>query len=145
MALSRRGLMLGAGTLPLLARRSEAATDTLRFGLSAYPPNLQPWISTGQAAATVKLMLYRGLLSFGPDGKLRGELAESWARDGDTGWVFKLRDAVFQSGAPVTAADVAWTLDQVRGEKSTAYLAGQLRGIKSIETPDARTVRIVMQ
>jgi peptide/nickel transport system substrate-binding protein len=145
MALSRRGLMLGAGTLPLLARRAEAANDTLRFGLSAYPPNLQPWVSTGQAAATVKLQLYRGLLSFGPDGKLRPELAESWGRDGEAGWVFRLRDAIFQSGAPVTSADVAWTLDQVRAEKSTAYLAGQLRGIKSIETPDARTVRIVMQ
>jgi ABC-type transport system substrate-binding protein len=145
MHVSRRGLLLGAASLPLLAEPAAAATDTLRFGLSAYPPNLQPWVSTGQAAATVKLLLYRGLLSFAPDGSLRGELAEHWERDGDTGWVFHLRDAVFQSGAPVTAADVAWTIDQVRGEHSTAYLAGQLRGIKSLETPDARTVRIVMQ
>lgn len=145
MRLSRRAAMLGAATMPLLTRAAEAAPGPLRFGLSAYPPNLQPWISTGQAAATVKLLLYRGLLSFAPDGSLRGELAESWERDGDAGWVFHLRDAVFQSGAPVTAADVAWTLDQVRGEHSTAYLAGQLKTIASVETPDPRTVRIVMQ
>jgi peptide/nickel transport system substrate-binding protein len=89
--------------------------------------------------------MFRGLLSFAPDGQLRGELAERWERDGDTGWVFHLRDAVFQSGAPVTAADVAWTIDQVRGPQSTAYMKGQLAGVKTVETPDPRTVRIVMQ
>ena len=144
MMIPRRRLMLAAASLPL-ARHAEAASEPLRFGLSAYPPNLQPWVSTGQAAATVKLLLFRGLLSFAPDGQLRGELADHWERDGETGWVFHLRDAVFQSGAPVTSADVAWTLDQVRGEHSTAYLHGQLQSVTSVATPDPRTVRIVMQ
>ena len=48
----------------------------LRFGLSSFPPNLQPWANTGTAAATAKLLIHRGLLSYGKDGQLRGELAE---------------------------------------------------------------------
>lgn len=144
MRLPRRTLIFGAAALPALARDADAQSRPLRFGLSAWPPNLQPWISTGQAAATVKLCLYRGLLSFGPDGALRAELAKSWAPEGETAWVFHLRDATFHSGAPVTAADVTWTIDQVRSQP-TSYLAGQFKAIKSVEAPDPRTVRIVMQ
>lgn len=144
VALSRREWLIGAAALPALARTARAAPpDTLRFGLSSYPPSLQPWASTGTAALTVKTLLHRGLLMFGTDGKVKGALASSWTRDGNTGWTFKLRDAVFHNGAPVTADDVKWTLEQIRDAKSTAYLRGQLQVIDSIETPDAKTVRIV--
>jgi ABC-type transport system substrate-binding protein len=102
--LSRRSLLTAAATLPLLHRaaRAERTPGTLTFGLSSYPPTLQPWANSGTAAATIKVLIFRGLLSYDKDGKLRGELAEKWERDGDTGWVFHLRDAVFQNGAPVT-------------------------------------------
>jgi ABC-type transport system substrate-binding protein len=146
MILSRRSVMLGAAAAPLIGMRAEAAPDVIRFGLSAYPPNLQPWVSTGQAAVTVKLLLYRGLLSFAPDGSVRAELAEHWERDGDTGWVFHLREALFHSGAPVTAQDVAWSIQQIGGtQSSSAFLHGQFQSIKSVETPDPRTVRIITQ
>ncbi len=142
MRLSRRRLVLTAAAAPLLAPQASAADAPLRFGLSTYPPNLLPWVSTGQSSATVKLLLFRGLLSFATDGSLRGELAARWERDGDTAWVFHLRDAVFQNGAPVTAADAAWSITQVRGN-AVAYMHGQMQGVQSVETPDARTLRIV--
>jgi ABC-type transport system substrate-binding protein len=147
LPLSRRGLLVGAATFPMLPRlaRAAAAADTLRFGLSSYPPSMQPWANAGTAALTVKTLIHRGLLSFGPDGKLRGALARDWARDGETGWVFHLREASFHNGAPVTADDVKWTLEQITGSTSTAYLRGQLQAIKSVDTPDERTVRIVME
>ncbi len=145
--ISRRAVLVGAAALPFAPGLARAARqpDTLTFGLSSFPPNLQPWTSTGTASLTVKALLYRGLLSFGPDAQVRGELAESWARDGETGWRFHLREATFHNGAPVTAEDVKWTLEQIAGDKSGAYLRGQLSDIQSIETPDARTVRIVMK
>jgi ABC-type transport system substrate-binding protein len=141
----RRLLLGGIVTspfLPVLARAAHPA-DTLRFGLSSYPPNLLPWANVGTAALTVKLQIHRGLLSFGTDGKVQGELAESWERDGDTAWRFHLRDAKFHNGAAVTAADVQWSLMQIVDAKSSAYLRGQLTGMQ-VETPDAHTVRIVM-
>jgi ABC-type transport system substrate-binding protein len=145
--LMRRGLLLGAATMPLATRAAWAAKTpgTLTFGLSSYPPNLNPWASTGTAALTVKIQIYRGLMSFGPDTRVRAELADSWERDGETGWKFHLREAVFQNGAPVTAADVKWTLEQIAAEKSTAYLRGQFQAIQTVETPDTRTVRIIMK
>jgi peptide/nickel transport system substrate-binding protein len=144
LLLSRRLLLAGAA-LPFAPRLAHAARQpgTLTFGLSSYPPNLSPWANTGTAAVTVKIQLHRGLLSFGPDGQVHGELAQSWTRDGDHAWLFKLRPATFHNGAPVTSADVQWSIGQIAGEKSTAYLRGQFQDIQAVETPDPTTVRIV--
>ena len=52
--LSRRLVTLGLGAVPLLARPGFAQRQPgiLRFGLSSYPPSIQPWQNTGTAAAT---------------------------------------------------------------------------------------------
>ncbi|HEY3846392.1 MAG TPA: ABC transporter substrate-binding protein [Acetobacteraceae bacterium] len=146
MKLSRRALLAAGATLPVLRRSARAAAkDTLRFGLSTYPPSLALWSNVGTSAVTVKLQTHRGLLSFAPDGTVRGELAEHWERDGDTGWAFHLRDARFHTGAPVTAADVKWTIEQIAAPTSTAYYRSLFQQVDRIDTPDARTVRIVMK
>jgi hypothetical protein len=70
LTVSRRSVLAGATALPFL-RLTEvraATPGTLTFGLSSYPPSIQPWLNTGTAAATVKLMIYRGLTGFAPDG-----------------------------------------------------------------------------
>jgi ABC-type transport system substrate-binding protein len=145
MKLARRTL-LSVSLAQSLAGIARAAPSpgVLRFGLSAFPPSLLPFANTGQAAATVKLLVHRGLMSYDRAGALRGELAESWEPDGATGWRFRLREARFSNGAPFTSADVRYTLEQVTGEKSTAYFRTPLQGIRQIDTPDARTVRIIM-
>ena len=142
--LSRRSMLLAAGAVPFLGRTARAESGTIRFGLSAFPPNLLPWVSTGASAGTVKLLLFRGLLGYDKDGQLRGELAKSWSIDDDGAWVFKLRPgAVFHNGEPVTADDVKWTVEQIGGEKSTAFMRGQFGDIARVEVPDQSTVRIV--
>jgi ABC-type transport system substrate-binding protein len=144
--IARRSLLFGIAAVPFAPRLACAAGhDKLVFGLSTYPPNLQPWASTGTSALTVKTQIFRGLLSYGTDAKVQPELAEKWERDGETGWRFHLREAVFHDGSPVTAQDVKWSLEQIAGTSSTAYLRGQLQSLRSIETPDARTVVIDMQ
>ncbi|MBR0680404.1 peptide ABC transporter substrate-binding protein [Roseomonas eburnea] len=147
---SRRAVLAGAAAsamLPFLrVPGARAATPgMLTFGLSSFPPSIQPWANTGTAAATVKLMIYRGLTSYAPDGSLRGELADSWDRVGATGWEFRLRDARFQNGEKVTSADVKWTIEQIAGERSTAYFRAEMQGVERVETPDDRTVRIIMK
>lgn len=147
MLLSRRAVLAAGATLPLLrpGMVRAAPNSVLRFGLSSFPPSLQPWVHTGTAALTVKLLVFRGLTGFGADGEVRPELAESWATEGATGWVFKLREAKFADGRPVTSEDVKWTLEQIAAEGSTAFLKNEFKGIDKIETPDARTVRITMK
>jgi peptide/nickel transport system substrate-binding protein len=142
---TRRSLLAAGAALPFLRIQARAATTRgkLVFGLSSYPPTMAPWANAGTAAATAKLMFHRGLLGYDANGNLRGELAEKWEHADDGAWVLHLRDAVFQNGAPVTSADVAWTIEQVAGEKSTAYLRAEMQRITKIDTPDAKTVRLV--
>jgi peptide/nickel transport system substrate-binding protein len=144
MRLTRRTLLASGATLPFLRDPARAAVTPgkLVFGLSSYPPTMAPWANAGTAAATAKLMFHRGLLGYGPDGNLRGELAETWEHAEDGAWVFHLRDAVFHNGAKVTSADVAWSIEQVAGEKSTAYLRAEMQRLARVETPDAKTVRL---
>jgi len=143
--IARRSLLASAAVLPFLRNPARAATTAGRlvFGLSTYPPSLSPWANAGTAAATAKLAMHRGLLGYAPDGTVRGELAETWEHAEDGAWVFHLRDATFHNGNAVTSADVAWTVDQVGGEKSTAYLRAEMQGIARVETPDSKTVRFI--
>ncbi|PZW47139.1 peptide/nickel transport system substrate-binding protein [Humitalea rosea] len=142
---TRRAVLAGAASLPFLRiPGARAATPgVLTFGLSSYPPTLQPWANGGTASATIKLMIFRGLISYAPDGSLRPELAESWTLENPTTWLFKLRNATFQNGEKVTSADVKWSLEQIAAERSTAFFRAQIQGLERIETPDDMTVRIV--
>ena len=150
MTMSRRSLVKAGLVIPLAApllmrpALAQRAANTLRYGLSAFPPNLQPWVSTGASAGTVKMLTHRSLLSYDDKGELRGELAESWSIDAEGAWVFKLRQGcLFHNGDPVTAEDVKWSIEQIAGEKSTAYMRAQFQGVARIEIPDAKTVRLV--
>jgi peptide/nickel transport system substrate-binding protein len=145
--LTRRATLAGAATLPLLGRSAYAARTpgVLRFGLSAYPPSLTPWANAGTAAGTTQALMNRGLTGYAADGSLTGEMAESWSREGAATWVFKLRDAVWQNGKPVESEHIKWNFEQIAAAKSTAYMKVQFQDVDKIETPDARTLKLVMK
>jgi peptide/nickel transport system substrate-binding protein len=147
----RRGLLRAAaiaGTAPFYLGRAQAQPrGTLRFGLSSYPPSIRPWENTGTAAATVKLLIYRGLLGYDSQGNVRAELAQSFDRDGERAYVFKLRPNVrFANGAVLTSDDVRFTVEQITGERSTAFFRADFQNlIERVETPDPLTARIVLK
>ncbi len=146
LPVSRRAMLAGGAALPFLripGARAAGSPGVLRFGLSSYPPSIQPWVNGGTASATVKLMIHRGLTTFGDDGALQGALAESWGPEGDHTWVFRLRDATFQNGSKVTSADVKWTIEQIAAERSTAFFRSEMQRVDRVDTPDDKTVRIV--
>lgn len=144
----KSGLVLGTGVIvgPTLFGRAMAGTPGhLKFGLSSYPPSMNQWANAGTAAATVKYQLYRGLVSYDGQGRLASELADNWSVEGDVTYVFKLRkNAYFHDGTPVTSKDVKASFDAIRAEGSAAYLNGAFKIINRIETPDTKTVRIIL-
>jgi peptide/nickel transport system substrate-binding protein len=91
----------------------------LNFGLSSYPPSLNPFLNTGTAAATYALAAYRGLVGYDSSGNVSPELAKSWKAQGGTTFVFQLREnAKFQNGQQVTPEDVQYTFEYIRQNKS---------------------------
>ena len=86
----------------------------LRLGWTAGPDNLNPFIGYDALAFTVWYMNYDTLVGLNTTdvapNKTTG-LATGWTTspDGKT-WTFTIRkDAKWQDGVPLTAADVAWT------------------------------------
>ena len=142
---TRRSLLTAAAAAPFLGPRRANAARTpghLVFALSAWPATLSPWVNAGTVAQDVKVLMFRGLLGYADDGTMIGELAERWEREDDHSWVFHLRAALFHNGNPVTSEDVRYSIEQMAGEKSVAYLKGEMQRIVRIDTPDARTVRL---
>lgn len=146
MSLTRRVFMGSATALTLAPgmARAQARSGILRYGLATWPPSLQPWLSVGSSAGTIKALIHRNLVGYGPDGELRGEIAESWSLDRDGAWVFKLRpNVLFHNGERATAEDVKWTIEQIAAPNSTAFVRTQFQQFERVETPDPLTVRIV--
>ena len=142
---TRRTLLAALPLLGLRQARAQAARPPghLVMGISGWPSTLAPFTNAGTVAMNAKLLIFRGLLGYGADGRMQGELAEGWERDGEDAWVFHLREALFHNGQPVTADDVRYSIEQMAAEKSTAYMKGEMGRIARIDTPDARTVRLV--
>jgi len=134
------------GSSLMIGRVQARTAGTLVFGLSSYPPGIRPWENKGTASSTVKLQIFRGLVGYGPDGSLQPELAESWEIPDARTYIFKLREnAVFHNGEPVTAEDVRASLRAIAAEDSTAHLRSRFGIVETIETPDPKTVRIILK
>ena len=165
--MDRRSLLTAALTAPLaapflgraMAQGNPTRKETLLL-VQEYGPNSldMQGIGSSQPVNGVSLNCYDRLLRFKPvplpDGQgntfaidqLEGELAESWqlASDGMSA-TFKLREAAFHSGRPVTAKDVKWSLDRavsIGGFATTQMAAGSLEKPEQFVAVDDRTFRI---
>lgn len=162
--ISRRTLVAAGLAAPFLAQgkaRAQAPkrSETLLL-VQEYGPNSldMQGIGSSQPVNGVALNCYDRLLRFKPvpipggGGNtismeaLEGELAESWqlASDGMSA-TFKLRDAKFHSGRPVTAKDVKWSLDRavsIGGFATTQMNAGSMEKPEQFVALDDKTFRI---
>lgn len=159
-SISRRNLLkIGALTsisMPFSRVFAAASTDRL---VAAYGQTINSLdlhrTGTNRASYQISVNCYDRLVSFGSqtlaDGtlswdytKIEPALAESWtvSDDGKT-LTFKLRkDAIFQDGSKVTAADVKWSFDRavsVGGFATTQMAAGSLTKPEQFEAIDDET------
>jgi len=114
----KRLVTLGLATALALCACAQSAGSpqrsgpvTLRIGVADLPPSGVPWSGVGAPGQYVWSSVFDALTVVGPDGAVRGALAESWtARDPRT-WDFKLRPGVtFSNGERVDAAAVVQTI-----------------------------------
>ncbi|WP_066309578.1 ABC transporter substrate-binding protein [Bacillus sp. FJAT-29814] len=114
---------------------------SLTFGLAAEPTTMDPYIQNGTHGRTVKLAIYRGLFNYNEKGELEPELAESYTTNDElTSYTFKLRDAKFHNGDPVTAEDVKFTYERMLASDSKATFKTELSIIKDIQVADEKTI-----
>jgi len=106
---------IALGALALTASAASAATpkNQLVIGTSlAQVVSLDPQQGSEAKALEIMSNLYDRLVATDVDGKIIPQLAESWTVD-EKGITFKLREAKFASGNPVTAADFVYSLTRL--------------------------------
>jgi peptide/nickel transport system substrate-binding protein len=120
---------------------------SLTIRLAGDVPNLKPWDLRSRDEEIVADLLYNGLVRLDPALRPRPDLAERWeiAADGQT-ITFTLRSGVqWHDGEPLTAEDVAWTLNTLRTIAPSNALLFSLRStIAQVRSADATTVVITL-
>jgi len=106
--------------------------------------SLSPHNTNDQPSARVMRQIYDTLVVQTEELELVPGLAESWNQVDDVTWDFAIRPGVmFHNGDPLTASDVAFTLNRLRDPATGAPAAFLVGFISSVEAVDDMTVRIV--
>ena len=132
-----------------LGSTQSSRQSTLVFGIDMGDLiTLDPGVCYEFACNLIASNLYETLVQFeGTDlAEVKSGLAESWEfveTEAGTDLIFNLRDAVFQSGNPVTADDVVYSLERVIGIAGpSSFLVTDVLGLAAGDTEalDEKTV-----
>jgi peptide/nickel transport system substrate-binding protein len=134
----------GSTSAPPAASGSSASSTViplLRVGRPSYFTSLDETKNIG--ADNVAGLGLDTLLTYSPQGKLVPYLASSWAQTSPVTYVYHLRHgATFWDGHPVTATDVAYSLNYDRAPGSDVAFA--FIHLKSIVATDPSTVTVTL-
>jgi len=110
-----------------------AVTDaTLTIATTTDVVNYNPLIGNSRSDYWITNLMYPHLLSIGADGEKAPELAEKWGYVDDTTGFYEIRSGMkWSDGKPLTAKDVAYTLNAVKKDKPAGTLYGQLTNFES--------------
>ncbi len=111
---------------------------TVHVGIGGSPDSLNPGDGLLSESYTLYELVYDTPISLAADGSYQPELATDWSvsADGLT-WTMTIRDDVkFHDGTPLTADDVAFTLQLYRDNADFPYLSSYPDVFDDISAPD---------
>lgn len=120
----------------------------LAFARNFETQSLDPMGPADNGSIFVRVQIFNTLVEADPDTlpEVGPGLAESWEQSDDwLLWTFKLREAKFSNGDPVTAGDVKFSLDRFADPKINVNIPTLAYGIKSVDIVDDRTVTISLK
>ncbi len=132
---------------PTTSKDVPAAGGQYVEGVVGHPTYLNPLLATlDDVDSDVTALTFSGLTRLDSTGQPVPDLATSWtiSPDGLT-YTFQLRDATWQDGQPLTAADVVFTINQIQapGFPGSPDLVRSWQSIK-VAAPDAHTVQFTL-
>ncbi|RJG20902.1 ABC transporter substrate-binding protein, partial [Massilia cavernae] len=142
--------VLAAGAAGISSAAAPAALPEIRVADAFDTPTSMPGHRSRNTATDGILMhVVESLVALRDDLSVGPMLADSWKTSPDgKKYEFKLRSGVtFHNGAPLTAADVQWSLNRILDPKSESYCRNQYDGSKgarvvSVKTPAPDVVTI---
>ncbi|MEV8251516.1 ABC transporter substrate-binding protein [Microbacterium sp. NPDC076768] len=124
------GLVACAPSAPESGESSGSAgpsDETLSIGTTTDVVNFNPVLGNSRTDSWVTNLMYPHLLSISDDGSKEEHVATDWGYVDDTTGFYEIRDDLtWSDGEPLTAEDVAWTLNAVKRDQAPGTFYGQL-------------------
>lgn len=121
-----------------------SAPLVLRIGWAGSPDTVNPGTAVLSEAYTIFALIYDTIYEYQLDGTYKLDVAES-AEVSDDGltWTFKIRDGImFHDGQPMTANDVAFSVNLYKNNGDFIYLNAYTTNFDTVEATDNNTVVI---
>jgi peptide/nickel transport system substrate-binding protein len=101
---------------------------SLTWGITSLDSSLDPGLVYSIDPNVVTAAMCNSLLQFGSQGQLEPELASSWKQTTPTTYTYNLvHNATFWDGHPVTASDVAYSVNRIASPKLASPLLSLLQ------------------
>jgi peptide/nickel transport system substrate-binding protein len=119
---------------------------TVVVAIENSPNSLDPRVGTDAIAERIGGLIFDALVKKDDRFEMKPWLAVSWSQPDPLTWVFKLRDGVrFQDGRPLSAEDVAWTIDSLVDGSLVSSKSGAFAHVAHAEATDRLTVTVRMK
>jgi peptide/nickel transport system substrate-binding protein len=134
-------MRLSLGTIASLLALPVAA-QSLNIGVAAPITSLDPHFYNAAPNTNIAQHIFPFMTRRDARARLEADLIESWRAIDEATWEFRLRDARWTDGKPITADDIAFTMARLPNvPNSPGGFQGGLIGIAGIDVVDARTIR----
>ncbi len=131
-----------AGETPAAGGEASGGGDTMTVGIPSLTDSFDFYNTTNGYESFSMSQVYDTLVMKNENGEYIPALADSYEIDSSAQtFTFHLNpDAKWSNGEPVTSADVAWSMEQLKASNYVSYIYEPL--LESVETPDDQTVVI---
>ncbi len=146
--MTRMSKLLGAAAIGALlafgfGTEAEAAKDQLIVNLVNEPSSLDPHVQWNPDSYNVYRNIFDNLVTRDNAGKIVPQVATSWSYSGDTVIEFTLREDIkFHDGKPLTAEDVAYSVQRITDPKFASPQLSQFNKIAKAEVVAPNKVRL---
>jgi len=132
---------------PTAAAASAATGGTVSIGRTATPDSLNPGVAYLTQAFEIMQLVYDTLIGVDLRNQPQPQLAKEWSVSADGKvWTFKLHEgAKWHDGQPLTAEDVAFTFNMIKGFESFALIKPYTSLLAKAEAPDATTAVLTFE
>jgi len=130
---------------PAEAPEEPAEPAIVRIGYAGSPDTLNPGAAVLSEAYIMYELVYDSMYDLNMDNTFSLNLAESAEVSADNlVWTFKLRDATFHDGTPLTSEDVVFSYDLYANTEGYPWMGDYTYYFESVEAPDPKTVVITL-
>ncbi|GAA3796212.1 ABC transporter substrate-binding protein [Sphaerisporangium flaviroseum] len=138
-------VLAGTATPAQAVQEPQSGKKIVRLGVTQSMDSMNPFLALRLVSTSIHRWMY-GYLTV-PDPKTlqpSPDLAESWETSKDKlTWTFKIREAKWSDGQPVTARDAAWTFNKIMTDDAAKTANGSaVENFDTVTATDDRTLVI---